>query len=203
MRNDSKETAALWQMNAALREAEVGTVTGAPAGHIGVGTGFHPGLEVLAALALARGETRPGADHSGRTEEKLPFENHSKRLLAAHDSRGDRTRRQASRTSYGIAGSGVSLRIGRATAGTSTGGTLILPMFAAKLIWEQRKGNWPPTSFRSDRPSRHRGELSLGALAHSQLGRARALTGDTAKRAKCLTRISSPSGKTLTPTSPS
>ena len=51
----------------------------------------------------------------------------------------------------------------------------------------------------------HRGivlNLPIGALAHLQIGRAYALEGDTAK-SRAAYKISSPSGKTPTPTSPS
>jgi eukaryotic-like serine/threonine-protein kinase len=59
LRADSKETAALWQVNAALREAEFGNVAAAKQGVV-TALGLAPGrdVKVLAALALARvGET--------------------------------------------------------------------------------------------------------------------------------------------------
>ena len=59
VRNDSKETAALWQVNAALREAEFGNIAAAKQG-VGAALALAPGRDVrlFAALALARiGET--------------------------------------------------------------------------------------------------------------------------------------------------
>ncbi len=59
VRDDSKETAALWQVNAALREAEFGNATAAKQG-VGAALALAPGRDVklMAALALARiGET--------------------------------------------------------------------------------------------------------------------------------------------------
>ena len=59
LRADSKETAALWQVNAALREAEFGNAAAAKQGVV-TALGLAPGrdVKVLAALALARvGET--------------------------------------------------------------------------------------------------------------------------------------------------
>jgi len=59
IRNDSKETAALWQANAALREAEFGNVANAKEG-ITAALALAPGrdVKVFSALALARiGET--------------------------------------------------------------------------------------------------------------------------------------------------
>jgi eukaryotic-like serine/threonine-protein kinase len=55
VRADSKETAALWQANAALREAEFGNVTAAKQG-VAAALALAPGRDVklLAALALAR-----------------------------------------------------------------------------------------------------------------------------------------------------
>jgi serine/threonine protein kinase/tetratricopeptide (TPR) repeat protein len=59
VRSDSKETAALWQANAALREAEFGNITNAKQG-ITAALALAPGrdVKVFSALALARiGET--------------------------------------------------------------------------------------------------------------------------------------------------
>jgi eukaryotic-like serine/threonine-protein kinase len=55
VRNDSKETAALWQVNAALREAEFGNTAAAKQG-VGAALALAPGRDVklFAALALAR-----------------------------------------------------------------------------------------------------------------------------------------------------
>ncbi|MGA8072808.1 MAG: protein kinase [Candidatus Acidiferrales bacterium] len=55
VRDDSKETAALWQVNAALREAEFGNTAAAKQG-IGAALALAPGRDVrmLAALTLAR-----------------------------------------------------------------------------------------------------------------------------------------------------
>ena len=59
VRDDSKESAALWQVNAALREAEYGNTVAAKQG-VGAALTLAPGRDVklLAALTLARvGET--------------------------------------------------------------------------------------------------------------------------------------------------
>jgi serine/threonine protein kinase/tetratricopeptide (TPR) repeat protein len=59
VRDDSKETAALWQVNAALREAEFGNASAAKQG-VGAALELAPGrnVKLMAALALARiGET--------------------------------------------------------------------------------------------------------------------------------------------------
>ena len=59
VRDDSKETAALWQVNAALREAEFGNGAAAKQG-VGAALALAPGrsVKLMAALALARiGET--------------------------------------------------------------------------------------------------------------------------------------------------
>jgi eukaryotic-like serine/threonine-protein kinase len=55
VRSDSKETGALWQVNAALREAEFGNITQAKQG-VAAALGLSPGrdVKVLAAMALAR-----------------------------------------------------------------------------------------------------------------------------------------------------
>src|ERR1700752_5401902 len=55
VRNDSKETSALWQVNAALREAEFGNIDAAKQA-VAAALALAPGrdVKVLAALTLAR-----------------------------------------------------------------------------------------------------------------------------------------------------
>jgi eukaryotic-like serine/threonine-protein kinase len=62
VRADSKETAALWQVNAALREAELGNTASARQGvkeALALSQGHD--VKMLAALALARSGDAPGA----------------------------------------------------------------------------------------------------------------------------------------------
>ena len=74
VRADSKETAALWQVNAALREAEFGNAAAAKQG-VAVALTLAPGRDVkmLAALTLARvGETAPAKAIVEELEKSYP-----------------------------------------------------------------------------------------------------------------------------------
>jgi len=83
VRADSKETAALWQVNAALREAEFGSPAAAKQG-VAAALTLAPGRDVklFAALTLAQA----GEAARARTiveEQELPLANRSEGLLAA------------------------------------------------------------------------------------------------------------------------
>jgi tetratricopeptide (TPR) repeat protein len=96
VRNNSKETAAIWQVNAALREAEFGNPA-AGKQDVGAALTLSPGRDVkmLAALALARsGETTRAKTIVEELEKELPVGNGAEGLLAAHHQGGDRTERQ-------------------------------------------------------------------------------------------------------------
>ena len=74
LRADSKESAAFWQIEAALREAEVGNVSAAKQG-IPAALAISPGrdVRVVAALALARiGDTAQAARAAGDLERMYP-----------------------------------------------------------------------------------------------------------------------------------
>jgi eukaryotic-like serine/threonine-protein kinase len=74
VRDDSKETAALWQVNAALREAEFGNAAAAKQG-VAAALALAPGrdIKLLAALALARiGETARAKATADELEKNYP-----------------------------------------------------------------------------------------------------------------------------------
>jgi hypothetical protein len=74
IRNDSKETAALWQVNAALRQAEFGNTAAAKQG-VAAALALSPGRDVklFAALTLTRiGETARAKTIVEELEKKLP-----------------------------------------------------------------------------------------------------------------------------------
>ena len=74
VRDDSKETAALWQVNAALREAEFGNTAAAKQG-VGAALALAPGRDVklFAALTLARiGETAGAKAMAEELEKNYP-----------------------------------------------------------------------------------------------------------------------------------
>ena len=85
VRNDSKETAALWQVNAALREAEFGNAAVAKQDVVAA-LALAPGRDVklFAALTLARiGETARAKTIVEELEKNYPSDTMSEGLLAA------------------------------------------------------------------------------------------------------------------------
>src|SRR5207245_2184435 len=85
VRADSRETAALWQVNAALREAEFGDATTAKQ-RVTAALTLAPGRDVkmLAALALARvGDTPRAKAIVAELEKSNPLNPGSQTLLAA------------------------------------------------------------------------------------------------------------------------
>ena len=97
-RDEQKETAAMWLLNAALRDAEVGNTAQvrlqATSALVLAST---RDLQILAAVGpRAGGRYGAGADHRRRPEQTLSDEYGAQRLLAAHDSCRHRTRRQTS-----------------------------------------------------------------------------------------------------------
>src|SRR5207302_4718697 len=86
VRNDSRETAALWQVNAALREAEVGN-TAAAKQDVAAAVTLSPGRDVkmFATLTLARvGETARAKAIVEELQKSYPSDRKSTRLNSSH-----------------------------------------------------------------------------------------------------------------------
>ena len=182
VRAESKETAALWQVNAALREAEFGNPAQAKSG-VAAALALAPGrdVNVLGALALAR------AGEGARARsivEALQKGNPSNTVLKLYwlptlnaaielDSRNP-------------AQALVTLE---ATAPYELGGPAPMQLgtlYPAYLRGEAylRQGNGTSAAAEFQKLLDHRGltvNFPLGALAHLQLGRAYALSGDSTK----------------------
>jgi len=95
VRGQSKETAALWQVNAALREAELGNSTPAKQGvtsALAISTGRD--VEVIAAFTLARARRHRGENDGCGVGEELPNRNLDEALLVAGHQCGHPTRRR-------------------------------------------------------------------------------------------------------------
>ena len=110
-RADSKEAAALWQANAALREAELGNAAAAKQGAV-TALALSEGREVklIAALALARAGDGGAGEGAGRgTCKGLPDEHHAEALLVPNGQRGHRTRQRQFITSASGPGSRCSV----------------------------------------------------------------------------------------------
>jgi hypothetical protein len=182
IRSDSRETAALWQANAALREAEVGNFALARQS-VGAALALAPGrdVKVLSALALARvGDNARAKAVVEQLEKSDPLNTVLKlywlpTLKAAIELNGGNSEK--------------ALVFLEAAAPYELGGPP--PMQQGTLYPVHIRGqsylaahNGPAAAAEFQKFLNHRGIVmnSLpGALAHLGLGRAYAISGDTAK----------------------
>jgi len=180
-RADAKETAAVWQANAALREAEFGNVAQAKEG-VAKALALAPGrdVRVLAALTLARaGDTRAKAlladlekTESGNTMLKVYW---------------FPTLRAAIELSEGASAPAVlalepALPYELGSPPPTASGTLYPAYIRGLAYLAARNGTAAASEFQ--KVLDHRGivlNYPLGALAHLGLARGYALSGDTAK----------------------
>jgi tetratricopeptide (TPR) repeat protein len=182
IRADSKETAALWQVNAALREAEFGNAAAAKQG-VTAALALAPGrdVKVLGALALARG------GDSARAKamiEELEKSNPTNTVLKLYWLP---TLKAAIELNRG--NSAQALESLEAAAPYELGeppptqeGTLYPAYLRGQAYLLARQGQAAATEFQKFLD--HRGivvNFPLGALAHLGLARAYAMSGDTAK----------------------
>jgi eukaryotic-like serine/threonine-protein kinase len=182
LRADSKETAALWQVNAALREADFGNVgqtKQAVTSALALATGRD--VKVLSAVALARsGDTARAKTLVAELEKSDPSNTVLKlywlpTIKAAIE--------------LGANNSAQTLVLLEASAPSELGtplpfqlGTMYPVYVRGEAYLEARKGREAATEFQ--KLIDHRGivmNFVLGALANLQLGRAYALNGDRAK----------------------
>ena len=182
VRADSKETAALWQVNAAVREAEFGNV-GAAKQDISAALALAPGrdVKVLSALALARvGDSARAKAMIEQLEKSDPLNTVLKlywlpTLKAAIELNGGN--------------SAQALVLLEAAAPYELGepppvqeGTLYPAYLRGQAYLAAHNGSAAATEFQ--KLLDHRGiviNFSLGALAHLGLARAYAVSGDTTK----------------------
>ena len=176
VRNDSKESAALWQVNAALREAEFGNTAAAKQG-VAAALALSPGRDVKlnAALTLARTGDTSGAkaiveemekNYSSFTVLKVYWLPTIKALMELN----------ANNSTQAV----MSLE---AAAPYELGGAANLypAYFRGEAYLAAHQGNEAAAEFQR---ILHRGIVGndpIGALAHLGLGRAYALSGDTTK----------------------
>ena len=182
LRSDSKETAALWQVNAALREAEFGNATAAKQG-VTSALALAPGrdVKVLAALTSARvGETA----RAKTMVEDLERNNPSSTVLKLYWLP---TLKAAIELNGG--NSAQALVLLEAAAPYELGepppfelGSMYPAFLRGQAYLAAQNGPAAATEFQKFLD--HRGiveNFPLGALAHLGLARAYAISGDTAK----------------------
>jgi eukaryotic-like serine/threonine-protein kinase len=176
VRNDSKERAALWQVNAALREAEFGNTATAKQG-VGAALALAPGRDVKlrAALTLARIGENSGAKAIAEELEKnypsftvlriywLPTIKAAMELNANNPTQAMMSLEAAAPYELGV-------------------GALYPAYVRGEAYLAAHQGNEAAAEFQKILD--HRGIVlnePIGALAHLQIGRAYAMQGDTAK----------------------
>lgn len=179
-RYGAKETAALWKVNEALREAEFGhTVHAIEYAKAAMATGSDPGVGVLAALALARaGESAQAEKMLARLDAQFPLNSllqyywfPTVRAAIALDSGSAEAAIEAlqGKTAYEL-GSPEQFNLGP-----------MYPLYIRGIAYlKARQPQAAAEQFR--KIIEHPGiivNFPLGSLAHLQLARALAMAGDT------------------------
>ncbi|MGA7379296.1 MAG: tetratricopeptide repeat protein, partial [Terriglobales bacterium] len=180
VRADARETAALWQANAALREGEFGNSVAAKqdvAAALALSSGRD--VKVFSALALARaGDT----DRAKAMVEELEKSNPLNTLLKIYVFP---TLKAAIAVNGGDSAQAVTLL--EAAAPYELGGSTSIGALYPAYVRGQAylaAHNGPAADAEFQKLLDHRGivvNYPLGALAHLQIGRAYAMAGDTAK----------------------
>jgi eukaryotic-like serine/threonine-protein kinase len=183
VRAGSKETAALWQVNAALREAEFGNTSSARKGVTAALT-LSPGrdVKVAAALTLARIGDAPAAKRLSEELKKSDPTNTGLKVfwLPTIDAAIDLNRGNSAQALMGLEAA-APYELGY-PGPMQTAGTLYPAYVRGQAYLAARDGVSAATEFQ--KVLDHRGvvmNVVTGAVAHLQLGRAYAMSGDTAK----------------------
>ncbi len=181
-RNNSKETAALWQVNAALREAEFGNTAAAKQGVVAALT-LAPGRDVkmLSALTLARaGEAVRAKAIAEELEKSYPSETLLKVYWLPTVKAAIELNANDSAQALVLLEAAAPYELGEPPQFQL--GTLYPAYIRGQAQLMARNGTGAATEFQKFLD--HRGivlNFPLGALAHLGLARAYALSGDTAK----------------------
>jgi serine/threonine protein kinase/tetratricopeptide (TPR) repeat protein len=181
VRADSKETAALWQLNAALREAELGNIGYARQGvTAALALSGGRGVKLFAALTLARSGDAPRAKALVEELEKsyptatimklywLPTINAAIELNKGNSSQASEYLEAAAPYELGTADTFINY--------------LYPPYVRGQAYLRAHNGTAAAAEFQ--RMLDHRSIVQnfvTGSLAHVQIGRAYAMAGDTAK----------------------
>jgi tetratricopeptide (TPR) repeat protein len=181
VRADSKETAALWQVNAALREAELGNTAYAKHG-VTMALALSPGrdVKVFAALTLARiGDVPRAKALAEELEKSYPTDTIMKLYWLP-------TINAAIELNQGNPAQALAYLEAAAPYELGEAGTIINYLYPAYVRGQAyllgHKGTAAATEFQKILD--HTGivvNFVTGALAHLEIGRAYAMAGDTAK----------------------
>jgi len=182
VRSDSQEPAALWQVNAALREAEFGLPAEARQG-VASALALDPGrdVKIMAALALARiGETAQAKRLVEELEESYPSNTVLKRYWLPSVNAAIELQQGHSSQALVLLEAAAPHELGWPPP--LQVGTLYPAFLRGEAYLAARDGTAAAPEFQ--KLLDHRGIVAnfhTGALAHLGLARARVLQGDTAK----------------------
>jgi tetratricopeptide (TPR) repeat protein len=184
IRNDQKESAGLWMMEAALREAELGNGGEARRGVKGaLALASNHDSQILGALVLARAgdpaqAARMADDLAKRYPEDTLVENYWLPSIRAAIELG----RNNADKAIGILQAAVPYELGSPSPTPSNGATLYPIYLRGQAYLKLRQGKEAAAGFQKILD--HRTivvNFITGALTHLGLGRAYVLQGDTAK----------------------
>jgi hypothetical protein len=181
VRADSKETAGLWQANAALREAEIGNDAGARQGvtaALALSTGRD--VKIASALALARiGDAARASALAAELQKAEP----NNAYLKLYWLPTINAQIELSKNNVAQAVQDLEPTAAHELGGASTFINYLYPAYVrGEAYLAARNGTAAAIEFQ--KVIDHRGIVQnfvTGALAHLQLGRAYAMAGDTAK----------------------
>ena len=178
--NDAKETAALWQSNAALREAEFGNAAAArQQADAALALASSRDIETLSALAYARSGD---ASRAQSLADKLNKDYPANTLTQSYYLPAIHALLEISRNSPDKAIDDLRSAAPYDMGGGVPIGGLYTAYVRGQAYLEARKGTEAAAEFQ--KLIEHRtfvGNFPVGALAHLGLGRAYALQGDTAR----------------------
>jgi serine/threonine protein kinase/tetratricopeptide (TPR) repeat protein len=191
-RNDQKETAAGWQVNAALREAEIGNITAARAGaDAGLALATNRDTQVMAALILARsGDIERSEKIMDSLAKRYPADTLVEDIwLPVIRAEAAINSPQAAKTAELTSAKAIALL--EPASQYELGGAIGAPTFNGDLYPAYVRGhayllahNGTAAAAEFQKLLDHRGIIGnfvTEALAHLQLGRAYAMSGNTAK----------------------
>jgi tetratricopeptide (TPR) repeat protein len=181
VRVDSKETAGLWQVNAALREAELGNTTSARQG-VAAALALSPGrnVKVVAALTLARnGDASRAKTLAEELAKSYPTNTNLKVYWLPTINAAIELNKGKSSQALEYLEAAAPYELGQ--AGTSI--NYLYPAYVRGLAY-LRANNSTAAAAEFQKLVDHSGIVAnfvTGSLAHIQIGRAYAKAGDTAK----------------------
>ena len=184
LHSDAKETAAEWQINAALREAEFGNVARArQAITSALGTANTRDVQILAALASARiGEVKQARQISDQLAHSFPLDTMINRYwLPTIDASIEMSRNNAAEAVERLR-TAAQYELGTPSPQFQVGGPLYPAYVRGQAYLSLHEGEQAAAEFKKYLD--HSGlalNSPLAALAHLQLGRAYVLSGDEAK----------------------